>query len=665
MRTRKVRIFFDLFFNNNGQYSKKISIFASEKITLFHQNPIPMKKLVLLTLTLVVSAGIFAQQARVKVPQSMKNIAIEKMAAIDETTNLQTSVNPYVHSRIIPFEAEIGGTIYDLQSNGSSPSNRIQMFGDGTIGATWTRGTGPTAYADRGTGYNYFNGADWGPAPTNRVEIARSGWPAYTACGPVGEAFVSHVSGTVGLTFVKRAVKGSGAWTETIIPAPAGASGLLWPRMVASGPDNNILHVFALTAPVANGGTVFNGQDGAVVYTRSTDAGATWSTPEVLEGMGADYYVAFSGDSYSLSAKGDNVAFLLTDNWTDLFAMKSNDNGETWEKIVIWEHPIPMWNNVPSIDTIYCPDGAGHAAFDNTGKLHVVFGVNRGLFEEGDTAPSWFPFVDGLAYWNEDKETWTGGDQANILNPDALYDEGHLVGFMIDINGNGSLDWVGQEIANIGLYYVSPSSLAQIVIDDMNQIFVVFSSITEGYDNGSQQYRHLWASSSPDGGATWGEFYHLSEDILHILDECVFASAASMTDENIHLIYQADSEPGLAVRGDEDAPGENVIYYMQILKSTILGSNEGGVKVKEMIVSQNYPNPFNGTTSLDVTLMGATKLSVEIYTITGQKVADNSYGTFTEGTHRIDLNSAGLESGIYFYTVKAGEKTSTGKMTVL
>jgi hypothetical protein len=68
---------------------------------------------------------------------------------------------------------------------------------------------------------------------------------------------------------------------------------------------------------------------------------------------------------------------------------------------------------------------------------------------------------------------------------------------------------------------------------------------------------------------------------------------------------------------------------------------------------------------LDVTLTGASKLSVEIYTITGQKVAVNSYGTFNEGTHRIDLNSAGLKSGIYFYTVKAGEKTSTGKMTVL
>jgi hypothetical protein len=133
----------------------------------------------------------------------------------------------------------------------------------------------------------------------------------------------------------------------------------------------------------------------------------------------------------------------------------------------------------------------------------------------------------------------------------------------------------------------------------------------------------------------------------------------------VHILYQADAEPGLAVRGDEDAPGENIIYYMQLAKSEVIGVNNGGVKVKEMVVSQNYPNPFSGSTTIDVTLAGNSSVNVEVYSITGQKVAAHSFGTFTEGTHRIDLNSAGLNSGIYFYTVKAGENTSTGKMTVL
>lgn len=627
-----------------------------------------MKKILLSLFAMAVVFNVSAQKQRVKAPQSMLNIAIEKQAAIDETNNLQNTVNPYVNSRD-PWdqnEVEIGGTVYDLQSNAATPSNRLEVYNDGTVGATWTRGTGPTTYADRGTGYNYFNGAAWGPAPTNRVEAARSGWPAYTACGPTGEAFVSHQSGTLPLNFYKRDVKGTGSWTASSIAAPSGASaGMLWPRMTSSGENNEFLHVVALTAPVANGGVVYNGQDGALVYTRSTDAGATFSTPVVLDGMGASDYVAFGGDGYSITAVDNNVAILCIDNWTDLFAMVSHDNGETWEKVLIWEHPIPLWNNTATEDTIYCPDGSGHATFGPDGKLHVTFGVNRAMFEEGATAPSWFPFVDGLAYWNEDMEPWTGGDQVNALNPDLLWESGNLIGYMVDLNGNGALDWIGTAIENIGLYYLSPTSMPQIIVDQYNDIFVVYTSITETYDNGAQQYRHLWGTSSLDGGTTWGEQIHLSFDIIHMLDECVFPTIAREPGnyrEDLHVIYQADAEPGLAVRGDEDAPGENIIYYLTIEKETV-GTNDLPV-IKEVQVTA-YPNPSNGVTSLDVTLAKKANVSVEVYSVTGQKVMEQSYGQYSAGMFKLNLNASDLNSGLYFVKVVAGDQSSTTKINVL
>ncbi len=624
-----------------------------------------MKKLLLSLMSLSLVLGVSAQKQRVTAPLQMQNIAIQKQAAIDESTNLQTTVNPYVSRAVPQNETEIGGTIYDLQSNGSSPSNRIEVYSDGTVGATWTRGTGPAAYADRGSAYNYFDGASWGPAPTNRVEVDRSGWPAYSSCGATGEAFVSHISGTTPLNFYKRDVKGTGAWIQSTIPAPAGASGLLWPRMASSGPNHEILHVIALTAPVGNGGTVFNGQDGAIVYTKSTDAGATWSTPVVLPEMTSDYYVAFGGDSYSLTAVGDQVVLLVTDNWTDLFTLTSDDNGENWERTVIWEHPIPLWNNTPSIDSIFCPDGAGHATFDHSGKLHVTFGVNRALY---DDAASWFPFVDGLAYWNEDMPTWTGSnDQAHILNPDLLYESGNLIGFMADLNENGSLDFIGFDVANIGLYYVSPTSMPQIIVDQNNSVYVVYTSVTETFDNGAQQYRHLWMNYSADGGTTWNEQIHLSEDIIHFLDECVFPSIAREEGsfrEYIHVVYQADAEPGLSVRGDADQPSENVIYYLEILKPNI-GVNDMPVVANQIQVSPAYPNPFTNTTSLNVTLAQRADVSVEVYTVTGQKVMEKTYGTYPAGMFKLDVNASDLNSGLYIVKVKAGEQSSTARFNVL
>lgn len=623
-----------------------------------------MKKLLLslIALSLVFSAA--AQKNRVKATQSMLKMSAPKHAAIDETTNLTNTVNPYVSRGIPQNEAEIGLTVYDLQSNSTSPSNRMEVYSDGTVAATFNRGTGAPSYADRGTGYNYFDGANWGPMPTGRIETLRSGWPSYTKCGANGEAFVSHMSGTAGLNFYKRDAKGTGTWTGSTIAAPTGATGLLWPRMVSSGANHEILHVFALTAPTGNQGQVYNGQDGALVYYRSTDFGATWSSPVVLEDMDGDDYFGFGGDGYSLNANGNNVVLLVTDNWTDMFAYVSHDNGENWEKTVIWEHPIPMWHNTPSIDTIYCPDGAGSAAFDPSGKLHVTFGVNRAFY---DDAGSWFPFVDGLAYWNEDMPTWTGGDQVNCLNPDLLYESGNLIGFMADLNENGTLDFIGFEIANIGNYELSPTSMPNMIIDETGAVYVVYSSVTETFDNGAQQFKHLWLNYSLDGGTTWVGQIHLSEDIIHILDECVFPSVAREEGAfrpNIHVVYQADPEPGLAVRGDEDTPSDNLIYYLEIEKPTI-GTSNLPINVKEMVLSAAYPNPVNGVTSFDVTIDTKADVSVEVYTLTGQKVMQQAYGRFAAGKSRLNLDASALNAGIYIVKVKAGDMSSTSRINVL
>lgn len=628
-----------------------------------------MKKLLLFIMTMLFIVSVSAQKQRVKPPKSVLNIAAQKVMAIDETTNLQTTVNPYVSDRYPMNEVEIGNTVYDLQSNTSSPSNRIEVFSDGTIGATWTYGTGAPSYANRGTGYNYLSSQGvWGPIPTNRIETLRSGWPAYSSCGPNGEAFVSHVfTGTAPLNFYKREVKGTGAWTASTIPGPPEAPGIVWPRMTSSGPDNQILHVIALTCPTVSGGSVYNGQDGALVYLRSTDAGATWSPAQVLPGMDSEFYYAFNGDTYSITAIGDNVVILVADNWKDLFTMTSHDNGETWEKTVIWEHPIPLWNNTPSIDTIYCPDGAAHATFDRNGKVHVVFGVNRGLFEEGDTAPSWFPFVDGIAYWNEDKPTWTGGDQANVLNPDLLFENGDLIAYSVDLNGNGQLDWVCFGVDCISKYYVSPTSMPQIVVDEWDQVYVVYSAITETFNNGTQDFRHLWFNYSIDGGQTWNEQVHLTDDIIHFFDEIVFPSIAREQyayDESIHILYQVDNEPGLSVRGDEDLPSDNLIYYSSFEK-VWEGTNDMPLNERQLKVSSAYPNPFTNVTSLDVTTAVKADVSIEIYSVTGQKVRQQTYGQHPAGTFKLDVNASGLNPGLYLVKVKAGEQSSTIRINVM
>ena len=584
---------------------------------------------------------------------------------VTETMNFSQDVLPAATPvKMLPEEAIYGNTFFDLQSNTSSPCSRIVAYDDGTVGAAFTFGLAFSAFADRGTGYNYYDGNTWGSYPTQRIEADRTGWASYAAWGENGEINTAHYSGTTsgvgGLAFSKRANKGTGAWEYFDFHSPEPAAEYLWPRMTTSGVDNSAIHLIALTMPVANGGIAYQGLDGALLYSKSVDGGATWNPEHLLiDETSSSYYTGFAGDTYEIEAQGDNVAILYGESWQDLALLKSTDGGTTWTQTIIWEHPYPFYVSGVT-DTFYCADGSHSLAFDQNGMVHVVFGINRAHAD--DAGSYWFPLVDGMGYWNENRPTFSNSMDA--LNPylengSELVEDYSLIGWSQDINNNGEWDILGE----VGLYYVSPTGMPQILIDDNNEIYVVFASITETYNNGVQDYRHLWARYSPNG-EFWGPFVHLTSDIIHIFDECVFPTIAEGSDENFHLVYQTDVEPGLAVRGDLDPYGENFMRYMKVPKADVkVGITENNA-INDYDVLQNYPNPATGTTTVNVNVRKASNLSLEVVNMMGQVVMTVDAGVAQAGMNRIKFDVSNLTSGTYFYTVKAGESSVSKKMIV-
>lgn len=98
---------------------------------------------------------------------------------------------------------------------------------------------------------------------------------------------------------------------------------------------------------------------------------------------------------------------------------------------------------------------------------------------------------------------------------------------------------------------------------------------------------------------------------------------------------------------------------------TVQGVNDP-IKVVNNLssVSQNFPNPFNNESYVTVTLTEGTNLSLEVYTLTGQMVSARDYGYKSNGSHTLTISGADLNTGIYFYTVTAGENKVTRKMIV-
>ena len=87
--------------------------------------------------------------------------------------------------------------------------------------------------------------------------------------------------------------------------------------------------------------------------------------------------------------------------------------------------------------------------------------------------------------------------------------------------------------------------------------------------------------------------------------------------------------------------------------------------VKEYSLSQNYPNPFNPSTEINYTLAKSGNVTLKVYNLLGSEVATLVNGFMESGKHSVKFDANDITSGIYFYTIKADNFTSTRKMILM
>jgi hypothetical protein len=83
-------------------------------------------------------------------------------------------------------------------------------------------------------------------------------------------------------------------------------------------------------------------------------------------------------------------------------------------------------------------------------------------------------------------------------------------------------------------------------------------------------------------------------------------------------------------------------------------------------LGQNYPNPANnGSTTIDVSLAHSAQVNMVLRDISGKLVQTLEDRTMAPGLHHVDVNTANLGAGVYFYTLTTNNMTSTKRMTVV
>jgi Secretion system C-terminal sorting domain len=86
--------------------------------------------------------------------------------------------------------------------------------------------------------------------------------------------------------------------------------------------------------------------------------------------------------------------------------------------------------------------------------------------------------------------------------------------------------------------------------------------------------------------------------------------------------------------------------------------------VNNVTLGQNIPNPATGSTVINYSLPSSEQVSIIVRDMTGRIVMTQDLGKQAPGAQRYEMNVSALSSGMYTYSLTAGETTLTKEMIV-
>ncbi|MCO6473868.1 MAG: T9SS type A sorting domain-containing protein [Melioribacteraceae bacterium] len=158
-------------------------------------------------------------------------------------------------------------------------------------------------------------------------------------------------------------------------------------------------------------------------------------------------------------------------------------------------------------------------------------------------------------------------------------------------------------------------------------------------------------------------------DRRYLLSSGKFNLASGDTQEVAYALYMAQDQDRLSSLKKLKNLAEQVQHYYYY-GELITSAEEKEIIPAKFELKQNYPNPFNPTTTIEYTIpqiVNNQSLSVKliIYDILGREAATLVNETQSPGNYKVNFDASKLSSGVYLYSLKAGEFMQTRKMILL
>jgi|GEM_PF-3246004 len=573
----------------------------------------------------------------------------------------------------------IGYTYYDYMTNGGL-GDRIIWFEDqtimvGTMASDNNTGTGGAG--QRGSYYQYYNDTNWldTAATWNRVETARRGWTTIGAFYSDKTAVLfSHVAAELNINF---GTPEAPAWTPQVVPGTAGFS---WPKMAVDDAEGTITNIYAI-------GGESSGLP--VPFVRSTDAGSTWEDVKILADTNTaawqEGYIGVGADDAVVTARGGKVAVFNFTTQGNCVLYKSEDQGVTFTSTTLldamaldaglatmpWDSTINPTSYV--MTGVGYPDGTGDVHIDANGKIHVAWGnYQLGYSIEKDTLgnpvrvngalqPYWFvsDFNGlGLSYWNEDMSA-----PVYIKPPAKGYDMSFAT---LADDGTPTTLNAGLDVSSMGMPTIGSDAAGNIYIVYQGFAANDVGDLTAEGVTSTYPFGHVYMTKSTDNGATWATPADIYGDNVTGEDVLFPSIPDRIWDQTkIPVLVQNDQSPGTWLQQGDHPQNRNLFIVTRFDASGLTVGVNDEVADLSYSLDQNYPNPFNPSTAITFSVPEAGNVSLKVYDMLGREVATLINGSMNAGSHTVNFNANNLATGMYMYTLKTENFTSSKKMLLL
>jgi len=510
-----------------------------------------------------------------------------------------------------------------------------------------------TMYAvgiDQGVQKTTNGGVSWSPMNTGILN---------TAVQTIGicknSPLVLYAGTTAGTNDgVYKTTDGGANWTRVItgIAEPAGSLGITAILVHPSNPNIAWIAAFSSTADAVNG-----------IY-KTTDGGANWFISNT--GIGTiknfisfamsptDPNTIYAGSSFQVATStGPSAIYKSTDggaNWvlsstglptatTDINPVRtmqvsaanpnvviatlfmntvnggfylSTNAGASWTKKQTGL-PVDIGQNIRS--------SAIRPGFDNQFYIGMDGADSLGVWATTNGGNSWFDFNSGtmlntyviraLVFNPTGNHTLFAGRASTTANLGGVYEYTfsfvpvELVSFSAEVvSGKVNLSWItATEINNYGFQ-----------IERRNAGSEAWSSV--GFVNGN-------------GSTTEMHYYS-------------FADKSIPVGKYVYRLKQLDFS------GSYQYSGEVEVTILEALN--------------DFTLNQNYPNPFNPSTRIAFSIPNSSFVTLKVFDILGNEISTLLNKELTSGSYEVEFVAKDVPSGVYFYSLTAGDFTKTLKM---